>query len=258
MCRASALAYSRLNDLLGALVRDTPSGTAAPSPRTTTGCETICTVRLWCCSVVDLPDSSSLVNSNFFVGGPRIGSGSDSVTRIRRDEHRQIAFLAVGQAAGGADGLVGEEAAARRAPSAARRSCAIPSAGCRRPARPWCCPASASTGLRGAGVGERQPHRAGLPRGRLVGDLDGELDARRPRAGTAAGSAATIRSLAVTALSVQEAAAQFAVVGEAQELPLGQRLGHGELHPHHAVLRRRAGAGRRRPSRSGSCGRRPC
>ena len=49
------------------------------------GFDTICTVRLCDLSVSDFPDSMSRVNSNFFVCAPRIGSGSDSVTSVRRD-----------------------------------------------------------------------------------------------------------------------------------------------------------------------------
>ena len=49
------------------------------------GLETICTVRLWLRSVPDLPDFNSFANSNFFVAGPRIANGKDSVTRMRLD-----------------------------------------------------------------------------------------------------------------------------------------------------------------------------
>ena len=48
------------------------------------GFETICTVRLWLCKVFDSPDFSSRSNLNSLVCGPRMGSGSDSVTSVRR------------------------------------------------------------------------------------------------------------------------------------------------------------------------------
>ena len=84
MCRAKALAYSRLN-----VCSVHSCGNSIKYGRAITayqdGFETIWTVTLWCRSVSDLPDWSSLVNSNFFVCAPRIGSGSDSVTRMRRE-----------------------------------------------------------------------------------------------------------------------------------------------------------------------------
>ena len=49
------------------------------------GFDTICTVRVCDFSESDFPLSISLVNSNFFVCGPRTGSGSDSVTSVRRE-----------------------------------------------------------------------------------------------------------------------------------------------------------------------------
>ena len=48
------------------------------------GFETICTVRLWLCSVFDSPDFKSRSKWKFFVAGPRMGSGSDSWTSVRR------------------------------------------------------------------------------------------------------------------------------------------------------------------------------
>jgi len=44
-----------------------------------------CTVSDWCCSVSDPPDAISFSKRNFRVPLSRIGSGSDSVTRMRRD-----------------------------------------------------------------------------------------------------------------------------------------------------------------------------
>ncbi len=48
------------------------------------GCDTICTVRFSLRNVFDLPDSSSFTISNWRVCLPRTGSGSDSITRMRR------------------------------------------------------------------------------------------------------------------------------------------------------------------------------
>ncbi len=54
------------------------------------GFETICTVRLWLCKVFDSPDFSRRSNLKCFGApgtpgrGPRMGSGSDSVTSVRR------------------------------------------------------------------------------------------------------------------------------------------------------------------------------
>ena len=62
MWRASALAYSRLNvcsvHSYGYSIRYGSAITAYQA-----GFDTICTVSDWCCSVSDLPDSSSFVNS---------------------------------------------------------------------------------------------------------------------------------------------------------------------------------------------------
>ena len=185
-CAGQGVGVKPVERLLGALVAGTPSGTAAPSPRTTTGCETICTVRLWFCSVFELPDLSSLVNSNFLVAGPRIGSGSDSVTRMRRESTGRKPSSPSETLAAGADGLVGQEAAAVGHVDAPGEACAIPWPGCRRPDRAWCCRAACPpTWLLSASV-EGEPHLAasgGLSD--LVGHLDGELDrvalAQEPR-----------------------------------------------------------------------------
>ena len=75
------------------------------------GFETICTVRLWLCNVFESPDFSSRSKLKFLVAGPRIGSGSDSVTERPPHEHRQQALLAVGDAARRADRLVADRPA---------------------------------------------------------------------------------------------------------------------------------------------------
>jgi hypothetical protein len=49
------------------------------------GLEVICTVRLWLCSVSDLPAFLRCSKVNSLIAGLRMGSGSDSVTKIRRD-----------------------------------------------------------------------------------------------------------------------------------------------------------------------------
>src|ERR1051326_5489224 len=82
--RARAFAYSRLNTCsehsYGYSIRYGRARTAYHA-----GFGTICPGRPWCWRVLELPDLTSLVNSNFFVAGPRIGNGNESVTRIRRD-----------------------------------------------------------------------------------------------------------------------------------------------------------------------------
>src|SRR5688572_9988940 len=84
MVRASVFAYKRLKicseHSYGYSIRYGSAITAYHE-----GFETICTVRLWCSSVSDFPDFPSLANSNFFEPGPRIGNGSDSVIKMRRD-----------------------------------------------------------------------------------------------------------------------------------------------------------------------------
>ena len=85
MCRASALAYSRLNVCsvhscgnsirYGSAITAYQDGLRDHLHRERSGAAACPTRRT----------ASSLVNSNFFVCGPRIGSGSDSVTRIRRE-----------------------------------------------------------------------------------------------------------------------------------------------------------------------------
>ena len=83
-------------------------------------------------------------------------------------------------------------------------------------------------------MAEAQPHRAVLPGRRLVGDLDGELQlvafAEEPRR-----IGLDHEVLGGDRFVGQQAAAEFGVVGEAQELPLGQGLRHGEFELHLAL-----------------------
>ena len=88
-----------------------------------------------------------------------------------------------------------------------------------------------------ARIREREPHRALLARRRLVGHLHRELQRI-----ALAQKARRIRLhhdlLRRDRLVLDEPRAQIAVVREAHEFPSRQRLGHGELHRHRAVLAR--------------------
>ncbi len=89
----------------------------------------------------------------------------------------------------------------------------------------------------GAGVGQREADLAGLPRGGLVADLDGELDhiAFTDEPGR-------IRFdhqvLGRDHLVLEITAAQIPVVHEPHELPFGQGFGHGEFQADFAVFAR--------------------
>ena len=235
--------------LLGALVAGTPSGRAAPSPRTTTGFETICTVRLWLCSVFDSPDLQQPGELELLrrraADGQRQRLGHQ---RPPRTSTGKKPFLAVGEPAGRAHRLVAHRPGAvghRQPPGEAPRLLGRDVEGlvglgdC----RGTCPPALPVRAL--ASVSRT------LPVCRAADWLDtltvnsSTSPSRRNRGGLGW----TIRSLAVTTLSSRQPAPQVAVVGEAEELPLGQGLGHGEFQLHLAVARRRAGAGRRRPFR---------
>ena len=173
MCRASALAYSRLNvcsvHSYGNSIKYGSAMTAYQD-----GLETIWTVSDWCRSVSEPPDVDSLANSNFFVCGPRIGSGNDSVTSTAPRQHGQEALLAVGQLAGRADRLVGQVAQSVGHGQPPRETAGLLGRDVERLVGRGVAQQRIGR-VAGPGVGQRQSHAAGLARRRLVADLDREL-----------------------------------------------------------------------------------
>ena len=243
--------------LLGALVRElhqvrqghhrVPGRVARPSARSAS-CAAACPT---------CPTRSSRVNSNCLVCGPRIGSGSDSVTRIREARTGRKPSSPSDSRPVEADRLVGQEAqvVGHRQP---------PGEGPRLVGRHV-------ERLVGGGVAQRRVDR-------LAGPGVGQASAGPCRSAGAAdwlvtltvnsstspsrrnrgGLGWTIRSLAVTTLSCRKPLRSSRVVGEAQELPLGQRLGHGELQLHLAVLVGQQVREEEGGLVAGSCGPRPC
>ncbi len=84
------------------------------------------------------------------------------------------------------------------------------------------------------GAVECQAHGPGLRGGGLVGDLDGELEGVA-LAQEARGIGLHHQILGGDGVGFEEAAAQGRVVGEAEEMPLGEGFGHGECQAHDAV-----------------------
>ena len=83
---------------------------------------------------------------------------------------------------------------------------------------------------------KREPHFAFLPGGGLVGDLDGELE-HVAFAQEARRVGLHHQVLGGDGLVFEETGAELPVMGEAQEPPGRERLGHGEGHAHDAVGR---------------------
>ena len=89
--------------------------------------------------------------------------------------------------------------------------------------------------LAGAGVGQRQPHRARLrawPTGCVTLTVNSSTSPSRRNRG---GLGWTIRSLAVTTLSCRKPLRSSASWAKPRNFHCGQRLGHGELQLHRAL-----------------------
>ena len=213
------------------------------------GSDTICTVRLWLRSVLDLPESASFWNSNFFVAGPRIGSGKDSVTRMRRDNTGSPPSSPSERLRRCGHGFVAQERCAvghRDAPGKGAHSLAAMSKVC----SGFALRRSSSADWPAAHFAKGEPHAAGLRFVALVRHFDGEFH-RVALAQEARRIGLHHDVLGGDGVAVEKTSAQFLIMREGQEMPFRQRLRHGESYAHDAVGIGHQLRGRRTRSRSG-------
>ena len=159
----------------------------------------------------------------------RQGFGDEDAAR----EHGDEPFLAVGDASRGGDGLVREEAEAIGDLEPPRVGARLR----RRHSQRLLGPVVAERlvdALTGERVPEGEAHAAALRRVRAVDDLDCEI--QRVALAQEARRIGLNHDLASGVGAIlEQPGSQLAVVGEGEEPPLGERLGHGELELHLAV-----------------------